>query len=137
MGNTDLLRQEAELTLLQPKLGNTRQQELRNSPFWPSLFKSQFVKDGEEFLLKKGTQKYYQGFRPYQNKPFHGPHHNKEAPTGHIPLGDSPLQAVTSHFPQAGGNRTTDAPEVVFDLTPSDKLGVTPLPNDPSISPPV
>ena len=33
MGNTGLLRREAEMTLLQPQLGETRHQELRNSPF--------------------------------------------------------------------------------------------------------
>ena len=58
MGNTGLLRREAEMTLLQPHLGDSRCQELRNSPFWPSpLFRSQLVKDGEDFLLKKGTPK--------------------------------------------------------------------------------
>ena len=36
MGNTGLLRREAEMTLLQPHLGETRRQELRNSPFWHS-----------------------------------------------------------------------------------------------------
>ena len=79
MGNTGLLRQEAEMTLLQPHLGDSRRQELRNSPFWPTpLFKSQLVKDGEDFLLKKSTPKDSQGFGPYQNKPFCGPHHNKK-----------------------------------------------------------
>ena len=58
MGNTGLLRREAEMTLLQPHLGDSRCQELRNSPFWPSpLFKSQLVKDGEDFLLKKAPLK--------------------------------------------------------------------------------
>ena len=52
MGNTGLLRREAEITLLHPHLGESRRQELRNSPFWPTpLFKSQLVKDGEDFLL--------------------------------------------------------------------------------------
>ena len=37
MDNTSLLRGEAEMTLLQPQLGDTRCQELRNSPFWPPL----------------------------------------------------------------------------------------------------
>ena len=79
MGNTGLLRREAEITLLQPHLGDSRRQELRNSHFWPTpLFKSQLVKDGEDFLLKKGTPKDSQGFGHYQNKPFHGPHHNKK-----------------------------------------------------------
>ena len=54
MGNTGLHRREAEMTLLQPHLGETRRQELRNAP---SLFKSQLVMEGEEFLLKKGTSK--------------------------------------------------------------------------------
>ena len=35
MGNTDLLRRKAEMTLLQPHLGETRRQELRNASFWP------------------------------------------------------------------------------------------------------
>ena len=69
---------EAEMTLLQPQLGETRRQELRNSSFWdPSLFQSQLVKEGEDFLLKKGTSNESQGFGPYQNKPFRGPHNNK------------------------------------------------------------
>ena len=75
IGHTGLLRCEAEMTLLQPQLGDTRLQELRNASFWPSsLFKSQLVKEGEDFLLKKGTSKDSQGFQPYQNKPFRGPH---------------------------------------------------------------
>ena len=79
MGNTGLLRPEAEMTLPQPHLGAWRRQELRNSPFWPSpLFKSQLVNDGEDFRLKKRTPKHSQGFGPYQNKPFRGPHHNKK-----------------------------------------------------------
>ena len=45
MGNT-------EMTLLQPHLVDSRCQELRNSPFWPTpLFKSQLMKDAEDFLL--------------------------------------------------------------------------------------
>ena len=41
MGNTGLLRCEAEMTLLQRHLGETRCQELKNSPFWhSSLLKS-------------------------------------------------------------------------------------------------
>ena len=75
MANTGLLRREAEMTLLQPQWGKTRRQELRNLSFWdPSLFESQLVKEGEDFLLKKGTSKDSQGFALYQNKPFRGPH---------------------------------------------------------------
>ena len=56
MGNAILIRREAEVTKLQPHLGDFRRQELRSSPFWPTpLFQSQLVKDREEFLLKKGT----------------------------------------------------------------------------------
>ena len=52
MGNTNLLRHEAEMTHIQPHLGDSRCQELRSSPFWPTpLFWSEPVKDGEEFLL--------------------------------------------------------------------------------------
>ena len=40
------------MTLLQPQLGETRRLELTNASFWlPSLFKSQLVKEGEDFLL--------------------------------------------------------------------------------------
>ena len=52
MGNTGLLQREAKMTILHPHLGESRHQELRNSHFWPSpLFKSQLVKDGQDFLL--------------------------------------------------------------------------------------
>ena len=78
MGNTGLLRREAEMTLLQLHLGNTRRQELRNLSFWPSsLFNSQLVKEGEDFLLIKGASKDSQSFGPYQNKLFRSPHNKK------------------------------------------------------------
>ena len=52
MGNKNLLRREAEMTHLEPHLGESRHQEVSSSPFWPTpLIKSQLVKDGEEFLL--------------------------------------------------------------------------------------
>ena len=141
MANTRLLRREAEMTLLQPQLGETRRQELRNSSFWdPSLFESQLVKEGEDFLLKKGTSKDSQGFAPYQNKPFCGPHNKKKAPTGNAPMGATPHKAVTNRFPQEGGNRTSEAPGVVFDPIIGEEGVETPLPNDSSkasLSPPV
>ena len=88
ISNTGLLRSEAEMTLLQPYLGDTRCQELRNWPLWPSsLFKSQLVKEGEDFLLKKGTSKESQGFGPYQNKPFRGPHSKKRGSYRKRPYG--------------------------------------------------
>ena len=54
MGNTGPLRREAKMTLLQPHLGDSRHQEVRNSRSWPSpLLKYQLVKDGEDFLLSR------------------------------------------------------------------------------------
>ena len=98
MGNTGLLRREAKMTLLQPYLGETRRQELRNSPFWdPSLFKSQLMKEVEDFLLKKGTSK-----DPIS--PFVVPTTRKEAPTGNAPMGATPHKAVINRFPQVGEN---------------------------------
>ena len=55
-------------------------------------------------------------------------------------MGDSPLQAVTNRFPQAGGNWVKEAPEVVFDLTQGDEGMETPPLNHSlkaSLSPPV
>ena len=105
MGNTGLLRREAEMTLLQPHLGDLRRQELRNSPSWPSpLFKSQLVKDRENFLLKKGTPKDSQGFGPYQNRPFRGPHHNKKRGSYRKrPYGDNSSQSSNQLFSSGRG----------------------------------
>ena len=115
MGNTGLLRHEAEMTHLQPHLGDTRHQELRNLPFWhSSLFKSQLVKR-EDFLVKKAPLK-TQGFAPYQALSWSP--QQKEAPIRNTPMGATPPKAVINRFPQSGGNRTTEAPEVVFDLIP-------------------
>ena len=51
MANTSLLRREAKMTLLHPHVGDSRHQELRNSPFWPTpLFNSQLVNNGEDFI---------------------------------------------------------------------------------------
>ena len=128
------------MTLLQPHLGEMRRQELRNSSFWDSsLFKSQLVKEGEDFLLKKGTSKDSQGFGPY--KPVLGSTTRKEAPTGNAPKGTSiPHKAVTNRFPQVGGNRTSEAPGVVFNPTTKGQGVETPPPNDSltaSLGPPV
>ena len=55
-------------------------------------------------------------------------------------MGAVPPKAVTNHFPQVGGNRTTEASEVVFDPIQGDE-GVETRPlNDSlkaSLSPPV
>ena len=104
MGNTGLLRREAEMTLLQPHLGETRRQELRNSPFWhSSLFKSQLVKEGEDFLLKKGTSKDSQGFTPYQKQPFRGPHNKKRGSYRKRPYGGNSTQSSNQSFSSGRG----------------------------------
>ena len=104
MGNTGLLRREAEMTLLQPQLGETRRQELRNSPFWhSSLFKSQLDKETEDFLLKKGTSKDSQGFGPYQNKPFRGPHNKKKGSYRKRPYGCNSSQSSNPSFSSGRG----------------------------------
>ena len=97
MGNTGLLRHEAEMTLLQPHLGETRHQELSNSSCWDSsLFKSQLVKEGEDFLLKKGTSKDSQGFGPY--KPFRGPINKKRGSYRKRPYGGNSSQSSNQSF---------------------------------------
>ena len=105
MGNTGLLRSEAEMTLLQPHLGDTRHQELRNSPFFPSsMFESQLVKEEEDFRLKKGMSKDSQGFAPYQNKPFRGPHNKKRGFYRKCPYGGNSSQSSNQLFSTVGGN---------------------------------
>ena len=80
MGNTGLLRREAEMTL-------------------SSLFKSQLVKEGEDFLLKKDTYKDSQGFEPFQNKPFRGPHKKR----GSRPYGRNSSQSSNQSFSSGRG----------------------------------
>ena len=45
-------------------------------------------------------------------------------------MGAIPPKAVINRFPQVGGNRTTEASEVIFDPIQGDKGVETPLPND-------
>ena len=117
MGNTGLLRSEAEMTLVQPHLADTKRQELRNLPFWPSsFFKSQLVKEGEDFLLKKGTSKKSQGFKPYKNKSFHGPRSKKRGSYRKRPFRGNSSESSNQSF-SSGGNRETEAPRVDFDPT--------------------
>ena len=142
MGNTGLLRREAEMTLLHPQLGESRRQELRNSPFWPSpLFKSQLVKMERTSSLKKALAKTLRVYDPIKTSPFVVPTTiRKEAPTGNAPMGAIPPKAVTNRFPLIEENQTSEAPGVVFDPTTGDEGVETPLPNDSSkasISPPV
>ena len=96
MANTNLLRREAEMTHLQPHLGDSKHKELRSSPFWPTpLLWSQLVKDGKDFLLKKAHQKTLRILDPIKTSPFVVPTIRQEAPTGNAPMGDNLLQTVT------------------------------------------
>ena len=106
MGYTGLLRREAEITLLQPHLGESRRQELRNSPFWPTpLLRSQLVKHGEDFLFKKSPLKIHRLLDSIKRSPFVVPTTiRKEAPTGNAPMGAIPPKAVINHFPEVGKN---------------------------------
>ena len=55
-------------------------------------------------------------------------------------MGAIPHKAVTNHFPQIVGNRTSEATGVIFDPTLGDEGMETPPPNDSlkaSLSPPV
>ena len=116
MSNTGFLRREDEMTLLQPHLGDSRCQELRNSPFWPSpLFKSQLAKDREDFLLKKSTLKDSQGFGPYQNRPFRGPHHNKKRGSYRkCPYGGNSSQSSNQSVSSGRGESNSRGFRVVF-----------------------
>ena len=85
------------MTMLQPHLGETRHQELRNASFWPpALFKSQLVKEGEDFLLKKGTS------QDFQNKPFRGPH-KKRGSYRKRPYGGNSSQNSNQSFSSGRG----------------------------------
>ena len=140
MANTGLLRREAEMTLLHPQLGETRRQELRNSSFWdPSLFESQLVKEGEDFLLKKGTSKDSQGFAPYQNKPFRGPH-KKRGSYRKRPYGGNTSQSSNQSFPSGRGKPNFRGSRGCFRPHNRGRGRGNPLPNDSSkasLSPPV
>ena len=114
MGNTGLLRCEAEMTLLQPHLGDIRHQELRNSPFWPSsMFKSQLVK-GEKTSSSNRAPKESQGFALFKTSPFVVPTTRKETSTGNAPQGATPPKAVTNHFPQSLESKTKRASRGCF-----------------------
>ena len=128
MGNTGLLRHKVEMTLLQPHLMETRRQEIRNSSFWPpSLFESQLVKEGEDFLLKKAPQK-TQSFGPYQNKPFRGSH-KKRGSCRKRPYGGNSSQSSNQSFSSGRGNRISEAPGVLFNPTIGEEAMETPPPD--------
>ena len=87
MGNTGLLGREAEMTVLQPHLGDSRCQELRNSHFWPtSLFRSQSRME-KTSSLKKAPLKIHRVLDPIKTSPFVVPTTiRKEAATGNAPV---------------------------------------------------
>ena len=60
------------------------------------------MKEGKDFLLKKGTSKDSQGFAPYQNKPFRGPH-KKRGSYRKRPYGGNTSQSSNQSFPSGRG----------------------------------
>ena len=80
------------------------------------------------FSFRKAPLKIHRVLDPIKISPFVIPTTiGKEAPTGNAHMGVTPPKVVTNHFPQAGGNQTTEASEVVFDPIQGDK-GVEILP---------
>ena len=97
---------------LEPHIRESRCQELRSSPFWPTpLFKSQLVKDGQEFLLKKAPLKILRVLDPIKTSHFMVPTIRNEAPTENVPMGDNPPKAATNHFAQVEENQTIEVSE--------------------------
>ena len=72
---------------------------------------------------------------PIKTSPFVVPTIRKEAPTGNAPMGATPLKAVTSCFPQVGGNQISEAPGVI--LTPAQGRGRENDSSKASLIPPV
>ena len=98
-----------------------------NSPFWhSSLFKSQLVKEGDDFLLKKGTSKDSQGFGPFPNKPFCGSH-KKTGSYRKRPYGGNSSQSSNQSFSSSRGKPT-------FRGSRGDEGTETPSPNDSSLA---
>ena len=94
------------MTHLQPHLGDSRHQELRSSPFWPTPCSSLNCSRTEKSSpLKRAPLKTLRILDPIKTSPFVVPTTiGKEAPTGNTPMGDSPLQSLTNRFPHQGGN---------------------------------
>ena len=95
MGNTGLLRREAEMTLLQPHLGEPDARSSGMRPFghlhYLNLVRTSF--------LKKAPQKILRVSNPTRISPFVVPT-RKEAPTGNAPMRAISHKAVTNRFPQ-------------------------------------
>ena len=101
---TGLLRYEAEMTLLQPHLGDSRLQEFRSSLFGLLLCSSLTLSWTEKSSsLKKAPLKSPKVLDPIKISPFVVPTLRKEAPTESAPMGSTPHKAVTNHFLQVGG----------------------------------
>ena len=139
MGNTGLLRREAEMTLLQPHLGEMRTQELALLALF--LVQVSTCEGGRRLASqKKAPLKTLRVLHPIKISPFVVSTIRKETPTGNAPVGATPHKAVTNRFPQVWGNRTSESPGAIFNPTLGDEGVETPPPNDSlkaSLSPPV
>ena len=96
------------------------------------------MKEGEDFLLKKAPQK-TQGFAPYHNKPFCGPH-KKRGSYRKRPYGGNSSQSSNQSFSSGRGKPNFRGSRGRFRPTIGEGDVETPLPNDSSkasLSPPV
>ena len=97
------------------------------------------MKEGEDFLLKKGTSKDSQGFAPYQNEPFRGPH-KKRGPYRKRPYGGNSSQSSNQSFSSGRGKPNFRGSRGRFRPHNRGRGRGNPLPNDSSkasLSPPV
>ena len=97
------------------------------------------MKEGEDFLLKKGTSKDSQGFVPYQNKPFRGPH-KKRGSYRKCPYGGNTSQSSNQSFPSGRGKPNFRGSRGRFRPHNRGRGRGNPPPNDSSkasLSPPV
>ena len=96
------------------------------------------MKEGEDFLLKKGTSKDSQGFGPY--KPVRGPHNKKRGPYKKRPYGGNSSQSSNQSFSSGRGKPNFRGSRGHFRPHHRGRGVETPLPNDSlkvSLSPPV
>ena len=90
-----LIRQKAEMSNLQPNLGEARHQQLRGSPFAPTLlFHSQ---GGRGVSYQKGTPK-------ITISPFFGPHNKNRGSYRKCPYGRQSTPSSNQSFPSGRGN---------------------------------
>ena len=98
------------------------------------------MKEGEDFILKKGTSKDSQGFAPYQNKPFRGPHNKKRGSYRKRPYGGNSSQSSNQSFSSARGKPNFRGSKGRFRPHNRGRGRGNPSPNDSfkaSLSPPV